>query len=52
MARTKTTPQRNKSGRKTYILERRLATPKSVKFGNTQFTIRYERIGTKNLRCT
>ena len=52
MARTKTTPQRNKSGRKTCILERRLATPKSVKFGNTQFTVRYERIGKKNLRCT
>ena len=50
MARTKTTPQRNKSGSKTYILKRRLTTPKSIKFGNTQFTVRYERIGTKNLR--
>ena len=50
MARTKITPRRNKSGRKTYLLKRRLATPKSVKFGNTQFTVRYERIGTKNLR--
>ena len=50
MARTKTRPPRNKRGRKTYILKRRLETPKSVKFGNTQFTVRYERIGTKNLR--
>ena len=46
----KTTPRRNESGRKTYILKRRVATPKLVKFGNTQFTVRYERIGTKNLR--
>ena len=49
MDRTKTTPWINKSGKKTYILKRRLATTKSVKFGNTQFTVRYERIGTKNL---
>ena len=46
----KTTPPRNPSGREMYILKRRLAAPKSVKFGNTQFTVRYERIGTKNLR--
>ena len=50
MARAKTTLQRNKSGRKTYILKRRLATPKSVKFGNMQFMVRYDRIRTKNLK--
>ena len=43
--------RRNKSGRKTCILKRRLATPKSVKFGNTQFKVRYERSGTNHLRC-
>ena len=50
MDRTKTTPWRNKRGRKTYILKRRLATPISIIFGNTQFRVGYERIGTKNLR--
>ena len=48
MARTKTTPRRTISGgKKTYILKR-LANPKSFRFGNTQFTVRYERIGTKS----
>ena len=51
MARTKTIPRRKRSGgKKTYILKRRLANPKSLRFGNTQFTVRYERIGTKSLR--
>ena len=50
MVRTKTTPRRKRSeGKKTYILKRRLANPKSVRFRNTQFTVRYERIG-KSIR--
>ena len=48
MARTKTTPRRVK-GKKTYILKRKLQTPKVARFGNTQFTVRYERIGVKQI---
>ena len=51
MARPKTTPRgRAKSGKKIYVIERRLANPKPVRFGNTQFTVRYERIGKKRVR--
>ena len=51
MARTKTTPRKKRSsGKKTYILKRKLANPKSVSFRNTQGSPRYERIGTKILR--
>ena len=31
--------------KKIYVIKRRLANPKSVRFGNTQFTVRYKRIG-------
>ena len=48
MARTKTTP-RSVKGKKTYILKRKMQTPKVVRFGNTQFKVRYERIGVKKL---
>ena len=48
MSRTKTKPRRVK-GKKTYILKRKLQTPKVVRFGNTQFTVRYERIGVKTI---
>ena len=47
MARTKTPRRRGKNGKKIYIIKRRLANPKSVRFGNTEFTVRYERIGKK-----
>ena len=51
MARTKTTPRKKRSsGKKTYILKRKLANPKSVRFRNTQARVRYERIGTKILK--
>ena len=51
MARTKTTPRRRaKSGKKIYVIKRRLANLKSVRFGNAQFTVRYERIGKKHVR--
>ena len=44
MTRTKTTPSRKRSEvKKTDILKRRLANPKSARFGNTQLTVRYER---------
>ena len=36
--------------KKIYVIKRRLANPKSVRFGNTQFTVRYERIGKKYVR--
>ena len=50
MARTKTTPRRrSKNGKKIYIIKRRLPNPKSVTFGNTEFTVRYERIGKKRM---
>ena len=48
MARTKARPRiRAKSGKKIYVIKRRLANPKSVRFRNTQFTVRYKRIGKK-----
>ena len=51
MVRTKTSSRRKRSeGKKTYILKRRLANPKLVRLRNTQFTVRYERIGTKTIR--
>ena len=51
MARAKTIPRKKRSGgKKTYIFKKRSTNPKSVRFGNTQFTIRYERIETKSLR--
>ena len=36
--------------RKTYVLKKILESPKTVRFGNTQFTARYERVGLRNLR--
>ena len=51
MARTKTMPRRRaKSGKKIYVVKRRLANPKSVRLGNTQFMVRYETIGKKHVR--
>ena len=51
MARTKTTPRtivpRFRGGR--YIIKQKLETPKGVKFGNKQFTVRYKRISKKRL---
>ena len=49
MVPAKTTPRKIK-GKKTYILKRKLQTPKVVRFGKKQFTVRYERIGVKKLR--
>ena len=50
MARTKATPRRRvKNGKKIYIIKRGLANPKSVRFGNAEFTVRYERIGKKHM---
>ena len=47
MAITKTRPiRRAKIGeKKIYVIKRRQANPKSVRFENTQFTVRYKRIG-------
>ena len=46
MDRTKRTRRRKRSrGKKTYILKRRLSNAKSVRFGSTQFMVKYERIG-------
>ena len=50
MARTKTTPRRRgKNSKKIYIIKRRLSNPISVRFRNTEFTVRYERIGKKQM---
>ena len=50
MARTKTVPRRwAKSGKNIYVIKR-LANLKSVRFRNTQFTVRYEKIGKKHVR--
>ena len=35
---------------KQFIIKRRLANPKSVRFGNASFMVRYERIGRNGLR--
>ena len=43
------TPRRRRV-RKTYVLKKRLESPKTVRFGNMQFTVRYERVGLRNLR--
>ena len=51
MARTKTTPRRivpRVRGRRN-IIKQKLGTPKVVKFGNKQFTVRYKRISKKRL---
>lgn len=52
MARTKTTVTRKRTtkGKKTYTTKRRLVMPKSVRFGNTQLTVRHERIGVKEFK--
>ena len=44
MARTKTTPRRIVFRGRRYIIKQKLETPKVVKFGNKQFTVRYKRI--------
>ena len=41
--------RRGKNNKKIYIIKQRLANPKSVRFGNTEFTVRYERIGKKHI---
>ena len=43
------TPRRGRA-RKTYVWKKRLESPKTVRFGNKQFTVRYERVGLRNLR--
>ena len=43
------TPRRRKA-RKTYELKKRLENLKTVRFGNRQFTVRYKRVGLRNLR--
>ena len=50
MVRVKTTPKRssvNYKFRSRYILKERLENPKTVKFGNKQFVVRYKRISKK-----
>ena len=50
MARTKARPRRRaRSGKKIYAIKRRLANPKSGRFGNTKFTVRYKRIDKKHV---
>ena len=49
MAQTITMPRRRK-GKKTYVLKRKLQMPKVVRLGNKQLTVRYDRIGIRNLR--
>ena len=41
---------RKRRARKTYVLKKRLQSSKTVRFGYTQFTVRYERVGLRNLR--
>ena len=51
MARNKTMPRRRaKGGKKIYTIKRRQVNPKSVRFGNTQFTGRYDGTGKKHVR--
>ena len=42
--------QRRAARKKQFIIKRRLENPKSVRFGNKSFTVRYERIGRRGLR--
>ena len=42
--------QRRAARKKQFIIKRRLENPKSVRIGNTSFTVRYERIGRRGLR--
>ena len=42
--------QRKAVWKKQFIIKWRLANPKSVRFGNTPFTVRCERIGRSGLR--
>ena len=49
MARTKTTPRRIVFRGRKYIIKQKLETPKVVKFGNKQFTVRYKRISKRSL---
>ena len=51
MARTKTTPRKilPKLKFRRYIIKQKLETPKVVKFGNKQFTVRYKRISKRSL---
>ena len=44
MVRVKRTSKRRK-----YIIKQRLDTPKTVKFGNKQFTVRFKRISKRAL---
>ena len=45
-----TSTARRRRARKTYVLKKILESPKTVRFGNTQFIARYERVGLRNLR--
>ena len=49
MARTKTTSRRILFRGRRYIIKQKLETPKVVKFGNKQFTVRYKQISKKSL---
>ena len=51
MARTKTTPRRKipRLSKRGFIIKQKLENPKVVKFGNTQFTVRYKRFGRRRL---
>ena len=49
MARTETTPRRIVFRGRRYIIKQKLETPKVVKFGNKQFTVRYKRISKRSL---
>ena len=53
MVRIKRTPKRtalpNLKFRRKYIIKQRLETPKTVKFGNKQFTVRFKRISKKTV---
>ena len=48
MVRIKRTLKR-RTLRKKYIIKQRLQTPKTVKFGNKQFTVRFKRISKRSL---
>ena len=42
---------RRRRARKTYVSKKRLESPKTARFGNTQFMVRCESVGLRNLKC-
>ena len=50
MIRTKITASWTRSGKKVYVLKKKLSNPKLVQLGDKPFTVRYKRAGVKNLK--